>query len=141
MGELGTLTQHISLDIAGSVSVQADNTISQYIPIGCPHCQEKFERRFVGEHEIKLCPKRPFAVRFATITSLLLKKSQLITSLFALHVWCLVPTSVVRPPNSRIYRSISLKSAPWKLSTAPSALPAVRPKLPRKDLPAHISDS
>ena len=60
VGELGMLTQHISLDIAGSMSVQADDTICQYVPIGCPHCQKIFEHQFVEEHKTKLWPKRPF---------------------------------------------------------------------------------
>jgi hypothetical protein len=62
VGELGKLTQHISLDIPGSMlsnSAQADD-ICHFVPIDCSHCREKFERRSVVEHKTKLYPKRPF---------------------------------------------------------------------------------
>ena len=141
VGELGILTQHISLDIAGSMSVQADDTICQYVPIGCPHCQEIFEHQFVEEHKTKLCPKRPFCCEICNDYESTFE--EVTTNHKPVCPSRLVPCSNECGVTTK-FKDLSkhlAEDCPVEVIDCSFSFAGCEAKLPRKDLPAHINDS
>ena len=142
MGELGSLTQHISLDhpVRTSNSVHADD-ICHFVPIDCSHCQEKFERRFVEEHETRLCPQRPFCCEIynnyeSTFEDVANNHKPTCPSR-------LVPYSNECGANTK-FKDLSkhlAEDCPLEIIDCYFSFAGCEAKLPCKDLPAHISES
>jgi TNF receptor-associated factor 4 len=139
MGELGKLIQHISVDSSGS-TVQADD-ICPFVPIDCSHCHEKFERRFVEEHKTKLCPKRPFCCEIcndyeSTFEKVTTNHKPVCPSrLEPCSNECGVTTKFKDLPKHLA------EDCPLEVIDCSFSFAGCEAKLPRKDLPAHISDN
>ena len=141
VGELGKLTQHISLDPPFSTS-NADDNVCQFVPIDCSHCHEKFERRFVEEDETKLCPKRPFCCE---ICNNYYKSTfeEITTNHKPVCPSRLVPCSNECGTTTK-FKDLSKHLAevcPLEVIDCSFSFAGCEAKLPRKDLPAHINDS
>ena len=142
VGELGKLTQHISLDLPGSTSnaVLAED-ICRFVPIDCTHCQEKFQRRFIEEHKTVLCPKRPFCCDIcsdfkSTFEEVSISHKPVCPSR-------LVPCSNKCGVNAK-FKDLSkhlTDECPLEIIECSFSFAGCEAKLPRKDMPAHISDS
>ena len=140
VGELGKLTQHISLDPTFSSS-NADDKVCQFVPIDCSHCHEKFERQFVEEHKTKLCPKRPFCCEIcndyeSTFEEVTTNHKPVCPSrLVPCFNKCGVTTK---------FKELSkhlTEDCPLEVIDCSFSFAGCEAKLPRKDLPAHINDS
>ena len=144
VGELGTLTQHISLDITGSAcapsnSVQADDNICHFVPIDCPHCRETFGRRFIEVHKTKLCPKRPFCCEICNNYKSTFE--EVTTSHKPVCPSRLVPCSNKCGATTE-FKGLSkhlAKDCPLEVINCSFSFTGCGTRLPRKDLPAHIS--
>ena len=142
MGELGKLTQHISLDlpVSTSNSVHADGSC-QFVPIDCSYCQEKFERRFVEEHETRLCFQRPFCCEVCNDYESTFED-------VANNHKPACPSRLVSCSNecgaNTKFKDLSkhlAEDCPLEIIDCSFSFAGFEAKLPRKDLPAHISDS
>ena len=55
-GELGQLVAHLNLDPSSEQQFNG----CQFAEIKCKFCQKLFQRRYLNNHQLKDCPKRPF---------------------------------------------------------------------------------
>ena len=140
MGELGKLTQHISLDPPFSTS-NADDNICQFIPIDCSNYHEKFERRFIEEHKTKLCPKWPFCCEICNDYESTFE--EVTTNHKPICPSRLVPCSNECGVTTK-FKDLSkhlAEDCPLEVINCSFSFAGCEAKLPRKDLPAHIGNS
>ena len=140
VGELGKLTQHISLDPPFSAA-NADDNVCQFVPIDCSHCHEKFERWLIEEHKIRQCPKRPFCCDICNDYESTFE--EVTTNHNPICPSRLVPCSNECGATTK-FKDLSkhlAKDCPLEVIDCSFSFAGCEAKLPRKDLPAHINDN
>ena len=137
VGELGTLSQHLNV-----------NSSDDYKRLECPfflleccYCKEMFQRQFVLDHEQKECLKRPFSCDYCN------EYESTFEDVTTKHT-SVCPSRIVPCPNecgeSLQHRSIDdhlASNCPLETVNCSFSYAGCEEKLPRKDMPSHISES
>ena len=138
MGELGVIAEHLNDD------VEWDNYKSSgclFLPLKCRFCKQEFQRQNVLEHKTNKCLKRPFKCDCCN------EYESTFEDVTTKHVnTC--PCGLVPCPNdcgvSLQRKSMDNHQAtkcPLEIVSCSFSYAGCEEKLPRKDMPAHISDS
>ena len=138
VGELGAMAEHLNDDI------KLDSYKSSgcfFMQLRCCFCKQEFQRRYMLEHETNKCLKRPFKCDCCH------KYESTFEDVTTKHVnVCLC--GLVPCPND-CGASLQRKNiddhvatnCPLEIVSCTFSYAGCEEKLPRKDMPAHISDS
>ena len=143
VGELGGITEHLNDD--NIIDLESD---SSYKSSGCPfmqlkccYCRQELQRQRVLEHELNECLKRPFKCDCCN------EYESTFEDVTTKHV-NVCPCGLVPCPNDC---GVSLQrkciddhvttNCPLEIVSCSFSYAGCEEKLPRKDMPAHISDS
>ena len=138
VGELGAIAEHLHDDI------KLDGYKSSGCPfmqLKCTHCKQEFQRRYVLEHETNKCLKRPFKCDCCN------EYESTFEDVTTKHI-NVCPCELVPCPNN-CGESLQRKSiddhvtsqCPLEIVSCSFSYTGCEEKLPRKDMPAHISES
>ena len=138
-GELGALAEHLNDDIK---SDSYKSTGCPFLQLKCCYCGEGFKRRCVLEHEENKCMKRPYKCDTCN------EFKSTYESVTTEHI-TVCPCGLVPCPNDCGVMEIQRQSVadhlatvcPLEMVSCSFSYAGCEEKLPRKDMPAHISDS
>ena len=138
VGELGAMDEHLNDDI------ESDSYVSSgcaFMPLKCCYCEQEFQRQYVFKHEMNECLKRPFQCECCH------EYESTFEDVIAKHM-NVCPCRLVPCPNEC---GISLQrksmddhltaNCPLEIISCSFSYAGCETKLPRKGMPAHISDS
>ena len=139
VGELRALPEHLNDDI------RLDNYKSSgcpFLQLKCCYCSKEFKRQYVLEHEKNKCLKRPY--KCDTCNEFESTYEAVTTE----HV-NICPCGLVPCPNDCGVVELQRKNlddhlattCPLEMVSCSFSYAGCKEKLPRKDMPAHISDS
>lgn len=138
-GELSTLAEHLNDDI------KLDSYKSSgcpFLQVKCCYCSEEYKRRCVIEHETIKCLKRPYNCRTCN------EYQSTYEDVTTKHI-NICPCGLVPCPNDCGVMTLQRKDTanhlaticPLEIVSCSFSYAGCEEKLPRKDMPAHISDN
>ena len=139
IGELGALAEHLNDDVKLD-SYKISGCL--FLQVKCCYCNEEFKRQYVIEHERNKCLKRPY--KCDTCNDFESTYEDVTTK----HInFC--PCGLVACPNDCEVIALQRKNiddhlattCPLEMVSCSFSYAGCEKKLPRKDMPAHISDS
>ena len=138
VGELGAIADHLNDDIE-SDGYKSSGCL--FMPLKCCFCKQEYQRQYVLEHETNKCLKRPFKCDCCC------EYESTFEDVTTKHV-NVCPCGLVPCPND-CGASLQRKSiddhvsanCPLEIVSCTFSYAGCEEELPRKDMPAHISDS
>ena len=137
VGELGAIADHLNT-VESSVGYKILGC--PFVQLQCCYCKDMFQRQLLPEHETSKCLKRPFscdccneyASTFEDVTN---------THIDVCPCWLVTcPNDCGISQRQRVNEHL-VTNCPLEIVSCSFSYTGCEEKLPRKDMPAHISDS
>ena len=141
VGELGQLDRHLNLQPPPEKLLVG----CQFSEVDCTYCVQPFQRRYVQAHQSNDCPKRPYACQHCNKYAATFKATyEEVTQ----NHWPVCPFFPLSCPNNcelvlqrqEVEHHVS-RDCPLTLVQCEFQMVGCEVRLPRRDMPSHISDS
>ena len=138
VGELAGLTQHLNMNFRQD----SDRLIGcQLVDIGCTFCGDDIQRKDLKEHEEDICPERPYICEYCR------EYESTYDDVFTYH-WPVCPSRPVPCPNGcgtspklEVLDDHIENECPLQEIDCSFRYAGCNERLPRKDMPNHITQS
>ena len=138
VGELGEIAEHLNDD---TESYNYKSSGCPFLRLNCEYCKEEFQRQDVFGHELNKCLKRPY------ICDLCIEYESTFEEVTTKHV-NVCPCGLLPCPNDcgislqrKNVKDHQATNCPLEIVSCSFSYAGCEEKLPRKDMPAHISDN
>ena len=141
VGELGELDRHLNLQPPPEKLLVG----CQFSEVDCTHCIQPFQRRYVQAHQSDDCAKRPYECQHCSKYAATFKATyEEVTQ----NHWPVCPFFPLSCPNNcelvlqrqEVEHHVS-RACPLTLVHCEFQMVGCEVRLPRRDMPSHISDS
>ena len=138
VGELGEIPDHLNDDTKSDSYKSSD---CPFLQLNCKYCKEKFQRQDVFRHELNECLKPPYKC------DICIEFESTFEEVTTKHV-NVCPCGLVLCPNNcgislqrKNIKDHQTTNCPLEVVTCSFSYAGCEEKLPRKNMPSHISDS
>ena len=139
VGELGSLLQH--LNVGGEDEVSARLSGCSFAQLHCMHCGKPIQRQNITKHETDRCLERPYSCDYChDYTSTCGDVTN--------NHWPICPCRSVPCPNEcgkyplrKEIKNHQADNCPLTIISCPFSYAGCKTKIPRQDMPSHITES